>query len=98
MDRVKEILSNYDQNFILKDKQREYFKYLLEGKGDLGVVPVGYGKSVDYHLLQQLLGEQPRHGQKPRTKAKRTPWCCVSSEPYTIRPSVTISILQTFCS
>ena len=75
MDRVKEILANNDQNFILNDKRTECFKNLLEGKGDLRVslLPVGYGKSVIYHLLPQPLEEQLRHGQKPRTKAKTNP-------------------------
>ena len=54
---------------MLRDCQRQAFEYLHDKKGDLLVsLPVGYGKSLIYHLLPQVLG-----------KGKETPICLTIS-------------------
>ena len=54
---LDDIVQAYCSGFILKDHQRHVFKYLLDKKGDLLLsLPVGYGKSLLYHLLPQILG------------------------------------------
>lgn len=48
----------FDEKIVLKDKQREVLLYLAQRKGDLIVnLPVGYGKSIIYHVLPQILGQ-----------------------------------------
>ncbi|OWF47294.1 hypothetical protein KP79_PYT08383 [Mizuhopecten yessoensis] len=68
MNRIEEILASYDKTRRLKEKQKECFEYFLESRGDLLVsLPVGYGKSVIFHLLPQLLCEHPPPSQRPKT-------------------------------
>ena len=58
MSTLEKITRDYDKDIVLKDCQRKAFEYLLYKKGDLLVsLPVGYGKSLIYHLLPQVLGE-----------------------------------------
>ena len=57
--RLTEVAHSYDEHIVLKDKQREALLYLANRKGDLIVsLPVGYGKSIIYHLLPRLLGDR----------------------------------------
>ena len=53
--KVKEALRKYDSNFILKEKQLEAIFSILSGHDVLMNVPVGYGKSIVYHLLPSIL-------------------------------------------
>ena len=55
-ETIRQIISEYDENIILKDKQMEFFRTLINDKCDVLVnLPVGYGKSLCYHVLPQLL-------------------------------------------
>ena len=58
MSTLEKITRDYDKDIVLKDCQRKAFEYLFYKKGDLLVsLPVGYGKSLIYHLLPQVPGE-----------------------------------------
>ena len=58
MEGLDHIIRAYDKNIVLREKQREALEYLASKKGDLVVsLPVGYGKSIIFHLLPQILGE-----------------------------------------
>ena len=58
MEKLDAVVRCYDEKLILKDKQREALMYLASRKGDIIVnLPDGYGKSIIYHLLPKVLGE-----------------------------------------
>ncbi|KAH3886486.1 hypothetical protein DPMN_010496 [Dreissena polymorpha] len=58
MDKLNDIVLGYDEKLVLKEKQSEVLLHLLNKKGDLIVnLPVGYGKSIIFHLLPKLLDE-----------------------------------------
>lgn len=69
LDTLDTIITDYDKNIVLRDCQRHAFEYLRDKKGDLLLsLPVGYGKSLVYHLLPKVLG-----------KGKETPVCLTIS-------------------
>lgn len=69
LDTLDTIVKDYDKNIVLRDCQRHAFEYLRDKKGDLLLsLPVGYGKSLVYHLLPKVLG-----------KGKETPVCLTIS-------------------
>ena len=52
------VVRSYDDTLVLKDKQMEALMFLVDHKKDLIVnLPVGFGKSVIFHVLPQVLGE-----------------------------------------
>lgn len=83
MSTLDSIVKDYDKNIVLRDCQRQAFEYLRDKKGDLLVsLPVGYGKSLIYHLLPQVLGE-----------GKETP-VCLTISPLNIIQKDQIHILK----
>ncbi|XP_062576667.1 ATP-dependent DNA helicase RecQ-like [Saccostrea cucullata] len=57
MGRVLYTLRSNDANIRLREEQESALLYLIEKKGDLLVnLPVGFGKSLIFHLLPQALG------------------------------------------
>lgn len=64
MSTLDTIVKDYDKTIVLRDCQRHAFEYLRDNRGDLLFsLPVGYGKSLVYHLLPKVLG-----------KGKETTW------------------------
>ncbi|KAH3811403.1 hypothetical protein DPMN_139813 [Dreissena polymorpha] len=58
MEKLDAGVRCYDEKLILKDKQREALMQIANRKGDIIVnLQVGYGKSIIYHLLPKVLGE-----------------------------------------
>ena len=56
---VRASIEKYDANFKLKPKQLECLNLLAKENRDVIVnLPVGYGKSLIFHLLPSLLGEK----------------------------------------
>jgi superfamily II DNA helicase RecQ len=53
---INECVERYQHCLVLKDKQRDCLECLLDGKDVVANLPVGYGKSLIYHLLPSLLG------------------------------------------
>ena len=59
MDAIEDIVKSYDKNIVLKEKQRDALLHLASEKGDLIVsLPVGYGKSLIFHVLPQILRKE----------------------------------------
>ncbi|XP_056003672.1 uncharacterized protein LOC130049739 [Ostrea edulis] len=55
-EKLKIIADKYQQGLVLKEKQIAALTHIEKHKGDLLVnLPVGYGKSIIYHLLPALL-------------------------------------------
>ena len=55
-DAVKFILRNYGEDFCLKPEQHNALKFIYENGNDLVVnLPTGYGKSLIYFVLPDLL-------------------------------------------
>lgn len=58
MSTLDTIVKDYDKTIVLRDCQRHAFEYLRDKRGDLLLsLPVGYGKSLVYHLLPKVLGK-----------------------------------------
>lgn len=65
MSTLDTIVKDYVKTIVLRDCQRHAFEYLRHKRGDLLLsLPVGYGKSLVYHLLPKVRG-----------KGKETPVC-----------------------
>ena len=59
---IDDIISIYDKNIVLRDKQREALIHLGNRRGDLVVsLPVGYGKSIIFHVLPKILGKDKKN-------------------------------------
>lgn len=58
MSTLDTIVKDYDKTIVLRDCQRHAFEYLRDKRGDLLLsLPVGYGKSLVYHLLPKVQGK-----------------------------------------
>ena len=56
---LQEEVHTYDAHIELKEEQKKALLCLMERQKDLIVhLPVGYGKSLVYHLLPSLLGRE----------------------------------------
>lgn len=54
--KLKDIVAAYDPDIKLRKEQEQALLFLMKEKGDLLVnLPVGFGKSLIYHLLPQAL-------------------------------------------
>lgn len=54
--KLKDIVAAYDTDIKLRKEQEQALLFLMKQKGDLLVnLPVGFGKSLIYHLLSQAL-------------------------------------------
>jgi len=54
-DRVKHAVNKYDKRITVKPKQMEALCHVLNGHNVLVNLPVGYGKSLIFHVLPELL-------------------------------------------
>ena len=56
-EKLREIVTLYDPNIVLRKEQEKALLYLTEQGGDVLVnLPVGYGKSLIFHLLPRVFG------------------------------------------
>ena len=53
-ERIKFLALDYDSSIELKQKQLEALVSLSKGTDTIVSVPVGYGKSLIYHLLPKV--------------------------------------------
>ena len=62
-EKLREIETLYDPNKVLRKEQEKALLYLTEQGGAVLVnLPVGYGKSLFFHLLPRVLGAD-KHSQ-----------------------------------
>ena len=53
-------VGKYREGLVLKSKQKECLFNVYQGRDIIGNLPTGYGKSIIYHLLPELLALQSR--------------------------------------